>query len=186
MIKCIESKKANRTYVVVRNATKHRHELFGFRIFDSKEKTCLYRLRASSRDIDTVILVDNPTKNMVANLEGIWIDSTFNVTLSVYDYKLNKWIDGVIQRTSHFWANDYTVEYNNEQLIAKWKLFSTKIKVYHKKQNELLAQFRPRTRLLLWRPVKYDLKIYSNKVPDAIYFFLLLIFDHRGLADNIQ
>ncbi|CAF4064908.1 unnamed protein product, partial [Rotaria sordida] len=38
-------------------------------IFDSKEKTCLYRLRASSRDIDTVILVDNRGKNMMIDLE---------------------------------------------------------------------------------------------------------------------
>ncbi|CAF4329191.1 unnamed protein product, partial [Rotaria sordida] len=69
LIKYIESKKAIRTYVVVRNATAHGKPMYGFRIFDSKEKTSLYRIRVSSSDVDSAILVDNLEKNIMANIK---------------------------------------------------------------------------------------------------------------------
>ncbi|CAF4658357.1 unnamed protein product, partial [Rotaria sp. Silwood2] len=97
---------------------------------------------------------------------------------------LHKWTDGFIQRNAHMFSTDYTIQFNNQQLIAKSSNYSKNIKVYDKKKNELLAQFRARARWLSWKPVKYDLNIYSNQVPDAIYFFLVLIMDHRGLAGD--
>ncbi|CAF3305431.1 unnamed protein product [Rotaria sp. Silwood2] len=184
LIKCTEAKKAQRIYVVVRNATSPGKPMYGFRVFDSKEKTCLYRIRVSSSDVDSAILVDNFGKNIMANLEGIWIENLVNVTFSLYDSKLHKWTDGFIQRNAHMFSTDYTVQFNKQQLIAKLSNFSKNVKVYDKKSNELLAQFQSRARLLFWKPVKYDLKIYSNQVPNAIYFFLVLIMDHRGLAGD--
>ncbi|CAF1016328.1 unnamed protein product [Rotaria sordida] len=184
LIKYIEAKKVHRTYVVVRNATAPVKPMYGFKIFDSKEKTCLYRIRVSSKAVDSAILVDNFEKNIMANLEGIWIEKLLNVTFSIYDSKLNKWTDGFIQRNAHLISVDYIIQFNNQQLIATWKSFSKKVNVYNKKKNELLAQFQHRTRWLFSKSVKYDLKIYSNQVPDAIYFFLVLILDHRGHAGN--
>ncbi|CAF0911077.1 unnamed protein product [Rotaria sordida] len=175
LIICIESKVAIRTYVVVQNGKANRNKLYGFTILDSKEETALYRLKVSSRDIDTAILVDNPGKNIVANLEDAWKNRKANVTFSIYDYKLNKWTDGSIQKKLRFLSTDYTVKYNDEQFIAKRKSLPKRIEVYHKNQNELLAEWRRRTKPLLSKRAKYDVKIYSNKVPDAIYFFLLLM-----------
>ncbi|CAF3807082.1 unnamed protein product [Rotaria sp. Silwood1] len=179
LIKYIDSKKADRTYVLVENPRSRRFELTGYTIFDSKEKTRLYRLTASRSDIDSGILFDNAEDNMIANLEGEWIEDKFNVTFSIYNSKLNKWTDGIIRRTLHWFSVDYTVEYNNEQVIAKRKKDAKKGKIYHKKNNELLAKFAARSQWLSGTPLKYDLEIYSNKVPDAIHFFLLLIMDHR-------
>ncbi|CAF1309171.1 unnamed protein product [Rotaria sordida] len=184
LIKCTEAKKVHHTYVVVRNVTAPGKPMYGFRIFDSKEKTCLYRIRVLSKDVDTAILVDNFGKNIIANLEGIWIEKLVNVTFSIYDSKLNKWTDGFIQRNYHLFSSDYIIQFNNQQLIAKSKNDSKNVKVYDKKKNELLAQFRYRTRWLFSKSVKYDLKIYSNQVPDAIYFFLVLILDHQGHAGD--
>ncbi|CAF1245613.1 unnamed protein product [Rotaria sp. Silwood1] len=184
LIKCNEAKKAQRMYVVVRNATTPGKPMYGFRIFDSKEKTCLYRIRVSSSDVDSAILVDNLGKNIMANLKGIWIENLVNVSFSVYDSKLNKWTDGFIKINAHVLSLDYIIQFNNEQLIANLGNFSKKIKVYDKKKNELLAEFRVRSRWLPWSSAKYDLKIYSNQVPDAIHFFLVLIMDHRGLAGD--
>ncbi|CAF1016311.1 unnamed protein product [Rotaria sordida] len=175
----IESKKAIRTYVLVENARSSRLELNGFTIFDSKEKTSLYQLTASRSDIDSAVLFDNSGNKMIANLEGIWIGTKVNVTFSIYDSKLNKWTDGIIRRTAHWFSVDFIVEYNNEQVIANRKSNVRKVKVYHKKKNELLAEFRLRPQRISVAPHKYDMEIYSNKAPDAIHFFLLLIIDHR-------
>ncbi|CAF3754724.1 unnamed protein product [Rotaria sp. Silwood1] len=176
-----DARKSHHTYVIVRNATASGKPMYGFSIFDSEEKRHLYRIRISSTEVDTAILIDNYRKNIVANLKGIWIEKLVNVSFSVYDSKLGKWTDGFIQRNTHTYE-DYTIHFNNQRLSAKSSRFSKNIKVYTQQQNELLAQFRYRTRWLSWRPVKYDLNIYSTKVPDAVYFFLVLIIDHRGFA----
>ncbi|CAF3268857.1 unnamed protein product [Rotaria sp. Silwood2] len=179
LVKYIESKRADRTYVLVENARSNRLELNGYTIFDSKEKRSLYRLTASISDIDSAILFDDSGNNIIANLEGVWIGGKVNATFSIYDSKLNKWTDGNIQRTAHWFSVDYTVEYNNEQVIANRKNKASKGKIYHKKKNELLAKFHVRSQWVSETPRKYNLEIYSNKVPDAIHFFLLLIMDHR-------
>ncbi|CAF3386145.1 unnamed protein product [Rotaria sp. Silwood1] len=184
LVKYIESINPNRTYVLVSNGRINQNGFYGFDIFDSKEKTSLYRLRVSSSDIDIAILVDYPAKNIMANLEGIWIEWKVNVTFSVYDCKLNKWTDGIITKYTCFLSYYYTVEYNNKQFIAKWKSLSSTARLYSKNQDELLAEWRPRTLPLLSNRVKYDLKIYSDKLPDAIYFFLLLVMDQRDLGDD--
>ncbi|CAF0991206.1 unnamed protein product [Rotaria sp. Silwood1] len=184
LVKYIESINPNRTYVLVSNGRINQNGFYGFDIFDSKEKTSLYRLRVSSSDIDIAILVDYPAKNIMANLEGIWIEWKVNVTFSVYDCKLNKWTDGIITKYTCFLSYYYTVEYNNKQFIAKWKSLSSTVRLYSKNQDELLAEWRPRTLPLLSNRVKYDLKIYSDKLPDAIYFFLLLVMNQRDLGDD--
>ncbi|CAF4313418.1 unnamed protein product, partial [Rotaria sordida] len=53
-------------------------------------------------------------------------------------------MDGIIRRTAHWFSVDFIAEYNNEQVIASRKNFAKKVKVYHKKKNELLAEFRLR------------------------------------------
>ncbi|CAF1464850.1 unnamed protein product [Rotaria sordida] len=184
LIKCIETKKVHRTYVVERNTTAREKSMYGFRILDSNEKTCLYQIRVSSKDMDTAILVDDIGKNIVANLKGTWIKNSINVTFSINDSHLNKWTDGFIQRNDNWLSIDYATQSNNQQLIARSSTFLKKVKIYDKKKNELIAQFRQRTRWTSSKPVKYILKIYSNQVPDAIYFFLVLIMDHRGLAGD--
>ncbi|CAF1289851.1 unnamed protein product [Rotaria sordida] len=175
----IESKRAIRTYVLVQNARNSRLEFDGYTIFDSKEKTSLYRLTASRSDIDSAILFDNSGNNIIANLEGIWIGNKINVTFSIYDSKLNKWTDGIIRRIARWFYVDYIAEYNNEQVIANRQNMVRKGKIYLKKKNELLAKYQARSQLFGNIALKYDLKIYSNKVPNALHFFLLLIIDHR-------
>ncbi|CAF3726928.1 unnamed protein product [Rotaria sp. Silwood1] len=182
--KYIESGKIERAYVLVENARSSRLEINGYTIFDSKEKQNLYRLTASRSDIDTVILFDYSHNKMTANLEGLWMFDPFNVTYSIYDSKLNKWMDGTLRRTVHWFSVDYTTEYNNEQVIGNRKNKTPKGKIYLKKKNELLAKFRARSQRDSDQPIKYDLEIYSNKVPDALHFLLLLIMDHRLRADS--
>ena len=153
-------------------------------VYDSNEKNILYELKTFSSDIDTVIVVDRPENNIVANVEGIWIYNKFNVTFSVYDYKLNRWTDGTISRIPHFFSSEYPIKYDNDYFVMKKKIFSSWMKFYHKKYNTLLAEFQKRSRWLFWKPLKYDLKIYSKKLPDPIYFLALVITDHRRILES--
>ncbi len=178
LIKFIESKKTLRTYVVKREAMISGNPLSGYSVYDSKEKTILYRLKTVSTDIDSIMLVDHLTKNIVGNLEGEWTD-VFNVTLSTYDQNLNKWLDGNIKRTVVFLMEKLQIQWNGFRLVMKKRKFSRTRKFYDEQKNDFIAQFRRRARLFDSTPVKYDLKIYSNKIPDSIYFLILGMTDQR-------
>jgi len=177
-IEYIQSKKALRTYVVKRDDKIKRKQLSAYTVYDSIGKNILYRLIPFSTDIDTIILFNYPEKNMIANLEGEWIDDIFNVTFSIYDKKLYNWMDGIIQLDKSGWSEKYVIFWNSKHLNTKNGFFSTNVSVYNAQKKELLAEF--------WNSSgwfssdrKFDLKIYSDYVLDTIYFFLLAIDDHR-------
>jgi hypothetical protein len=185
LVKSIQSKKPIRTYVVGRKAMISGNPLPGYKVYDPKETRVLYQLKPMSSDVDTIILVDDQKKNIVGNLEGEWtsqwpLEDKFNITFSIYDYNLNKWIDGTIKRDRGFFNQKLQIQWNEFRLVAKKSDFSYTTKLYDERGNDLLSQFR-------WQSVwstsatkpKYNLKIFSDKVPDAISFFILAIVDQR-------
>lgn len=178
-IECIQSKKTIvRTYTIHRNNVVKENQLSAYTVYDLSGKNILYQLKPTSTDIDTIVVTDHPAKNMVANLEGEWIAKIFNVTFSIYDKKLNDWIDGTIKKDSKGFGEKYSVEWNSKHLNTKSKLFSSKVQVYNTHQKELVAEFGHRD----WfssRSIVFALKTYTDQVPDIIYFFLLAIKDHR-------
>jgi hypothetical protein len=178
-VKCIQSKKPIRTYVVRRDVSAVGNPLPEYSVYDTSEKKLSYRLKIVSSDIDTIILVDHPNKNIVANLEGEWTDKIFNVSFSIYDSKLSKWTDGNIKRSKGLFFDKFPVVWNGIRLVMKKKPFSLTRQFYEQPANKLIAQFRVRTSWTAVTRTKFDLKIFSDKVPDAIYFFMLAIVDQR-------
>jgi hypothetical protein len=169
--------------LVIQDKPSKKKLLSDFTVFDLSGKNQLYRLKTSATDIDSVMLVDHPAKNMIANAEGEWIDNIFNVTMSIYDKKLSKWIDGTIKRLKQSFTKTYRIEWNQKSLIIKCKFYTKTIKIYNERPEELVAEFRHRARWLNKFKYKYDLKIYSDKLPDAIYLLALTIMHH---ADPVK
>lgn len=179
-IQYIQSKKPIRTYVVKRENKLVGKQLSGYTVYDSNEKNILYRLKASSTDIDTMILTNYPAKNMIANIEGEWVEKVFNDTFTIYDKKSNKYIDGTITIDSNSWLANYLIFWNSKHLNTKRSSVGISTSVFSTYQKELLAEFRYRYRTRWFSTVvKYQLKIYSDYVSDAIYFLLVAIEDHR-------
>jgi len=178
-IEYIQSKQTvHRTYIIHRDNVIQKNKLSAYTVYDSSGKIILYRLKPSSTDIDTIIVVNHPAKDMVANLEGEWVEQTFNVTFSIYDKKLGKWIDGNIKKDPSSAFDKYFIVWNMKNLSTKGKIFSSRVRVYNTNQKELLAEFRRR----YWHSFikrQFELKTYSSEYPDIIYFFVLAINDHR-------
>jgi hypothetical protein len=63
---------------------------------------------------------------------------------------------------------------------VKKKLFTINHQFYDENKN-ILAQFRKRFRWFNWSLVKYDLKIFIDKIPDFVYFFTLAIVNHANI-----
>jgi hypothetical protein len=182
MIKCIQSKQPIRKYVMRRDISLDGNPLPGYSIYDTYKKKLAYRLRTISTDIDTIMLVDYPKKNIMGNLEGEWADDTFNVTFSIYDYKLNQWIDGTIKKPGAT-MNKLTIEWNKSRLVMKEKFF-TGTKIYNEWDDELLAQLQRRSGWSSTSSLKFDVKIFSDKVSDPIYFFVFAIADQHSIIHH--
>ncbi|CAF1561410.1 unnamed protein product [Rotaria magnacalcarata] len=48
------------------------------------------------------------------------------------------------------------------------------------------VRFGIRSRWFNWSPIKYDVKIYSDIVPDVVYFLLLTVMEQRGLSKELS
>lgn len=179
-IEYIQSKKKLmpiRSYLVVRDYRIRENRLSSYTVYDSTGNITLFKLQSSSAiDIDTVVLTSYPEKNMVGNLEGEWAEKKFNVTYSIYDKKSNKWIDGPITKASAF-RNVYKTKWNSNFFHTKNTWFSNIIQVYSTSKKELIAEIRKDEPWFEY--VRFEVKIYSNQCPDAIYFFITVINDHR-------
>ena len=176
---CIQSKKVVRSFVVIQDKPIKGRPLTDFTVFDSSRKSQLYRLRSSTTDIDTIMVVDYPAKNMIAYAEGEWIDGKVNVTISIYDQKSTKWIEGTMKRQVKLSPEVYRIEWKNETYLIRIPFLTKTIKISKERPDELIGYFRHRARWLNKLKYNYDLKIYSDKLPDAFYLLALTIMHHK-------
>jgi hypothetical protein len=122
---------------------------------------------------------------MTANLEGEWVDKVFDVTFSIYDKKLNTWIDGVVKKVPSAFRKKYSIEWNSKRLNVQTSVFTSTIRVYQASKKELVAEIR---KLAFWHGIsdtKFRLKIYSQQYPNEIFFFIVAMNDHQvQIADS--
>ncbi|CAF3900987.1 unnamed protein product [Rotaria sordida] len=149
-------------------------------ILNSNGKEYLYRLRSSHTENDVLLLIAYPSKDIVAYLQGQWRNETLNVTYDIFNYTTNQWTNGTIKKTFNVFIEKYFIEWDGQNFLMKKKLFSINHKFYDENQD-VLAQFRMRFRWFNWSLIKYDLKIYSDKLLDAVYFFSIAIVDHNNI-----
>ncbi|CAF1287881.1 unnamed protein product [Adineta ricciae] len=184
-IKCAKSETAVRSYVVKEDKPPTLKPLTDFTAYDSREKDRIYLLRTTSSDIDTITLFDYRARTMIGNVEGEWINGIFNVSLSIYDPKSDKWVDGIMTLVRGLLSYTYKLNWNNQRLVMKSKSFTKTIKIYDESTNQLMGQFRYRS---FWRSgtkYKYDVKIFTNKLPDAIFLLSMTVVHHsEKLVDD--
>jgi hypothetical protein len=180
LIKSIESKKSIHKYILMRDDQMDKHGLSQFSVLDSSKKHYLYRLKTSYIDNDGLVLVSYPSRDTVGYVSGEWKNETLNVTFEIFDLATNESTNGTIIKIFNLFVEQYLIQWNDQNFIMKKKLFTIHHKFYDENQN-VLAQFRKKLRWFNWSSVEYDLKIFIDKLPHAIYFFSLAIVDHRNI-----
>jgi hypothetical protein len=79
--------------------------------------------------------------------------------------------------------NKLTIEWNKNRLVMKEKFF-TGTKIYNEWDDELLAQLQRRSGWSSTSSLKFDVKIFSDKVSDPIYFFVFAIADQHSIIHH--
>ncbi len=180
VIESVKSKKPIRKFVLIRDEHMDKNGLTQFSVLDSTEKHYLYRLKTSYDYNDELLLISYPSKDIVGYLQGQWKNETINVTFDIFDLTTNQWTNGTIQKIFNLFIEKYLIQWNYQDFIVKKKLFTINHQFYDENKN-ILAQFRKRFRWFNWSLVKYDLKIFIDKIPDFVYFFTLAIVNHANI-----
>lgn len=180
LIKSIQSKTLLRKYLLVRDHDLDKYGLSQFSVLDSTGKQYLYRLKVSDDDKNLLLIIGYPSQDTLGYVQNEWGSETLNATFEIYNSTMYESTNGTIKKNFNLFTQIYLIESNSENFVMKKKFFSFYHKFYDENQN-ILAQFRMRFRWLSWSLAKYNLEIFSNKLPDIVYFFLLVISDHRNL-----
>lgn len=181
LIKEIDSKKWIRKYVLIRDEELDQKGLSQYSVLNWNEKEYLYRLKTSYIDDDDEIIVINyPDENEMGYLHGQWKNETVNTTFELFDFNDNQWKNGSIEKIFNLFIEKYLIKWNNEEFYLKKKLFSNRWKFVNFNGKEF-AHFEMRFRWFHWSLVKYQLKIFSELLPDPILFFSFLLQDHRSI-----
>ncbi|CAF4500949.1 unnamed protein product [Rotaria socialis] len=167
-------------FLLIRDDTTDKNGLSRFSVLDSSEKQYLYRLKNSNDDSNLLLIVSYPSKDVLGYVGNEWRNETLNVTFEIYNSTINQWTNGTIKKLPNLFTEKYLIEWNSQNFMMKKKLFSIHHKFYDECEN-VLAQFRMRFRWFNWRLIKYNLELFSDKLPEIIYFFLIAIVDNRNI-----
>jgi len=175
----IESKteKLLRSYVFQPDTPIRQNRLSNFTIFDSTETKILYRVRCSTRDFDTMVVIRYPNRDVFAYAEGVWVETPFNVTFSVYNKKDIGWTDGIVKKKRVYFNNALIVPWKRKELIMRKRTLSRKTVFYYESNgNQILA----RSAVKSWfGKERHTLSIFDDTVPDALTFVLLAMLHQR-------
>ncbi|CAF4591015.1 unnamed protein product [Rotaria sp. Silwood2] len=143
-------------------------------IYDQTGKHLKFRLKSQFVLLHSVQLVTHPEKTLIGKLKAKMKPFVYAATFSVYDNRTKQWRDGVINQKFQMLGFNWTIEWHHHKLSMEAKLGSSSTKFYDTQGNHrLLAEFQLRSR---WSfRTKYDMEIYSDEIPDSLYFLCLAV-----------
>lgn len=149
-----------------------------FSVYNADEQQLQYRIQSQYSLWQIIRLVSYPSNEIIAKLEMRWVALLYEANISVFDSSSNQWTNGRIRRKFQFFGDQYTIEWNGENIVMETNLFSLTTKFHYQNQEIILAEFRRRWISLIWKN-KYDLEIFSKQIPHAIYLLALAAKDHN-------
>ncbi len=172
----VNSQSTPRSYVISKNLLgdiKRRE----FDVFDQSENNLQYFIEAKRNFGEAIDIVAASSKQVVAKLKRKF-SFMYKATISVLDSGSNRWINGTIKENWRLFGSKYTIEWNGEKISMKTIVGTLSIQFRDEKNNIPLAELHKRLSSLVL-PNKYDVNIYSNKIPDAIYLLTIAVHDYH-------
>jgi hypothetical protein len=145
-----------------------------YTVYDTSEKHVYYRIESRYNLLQNIKVIAYPSKQEVARLEAKLKLFLYKAEFSIMDPRSNRRVSGLIKENFKFSRDLFTIEWNGKRLTMEQKFASFTSVFYDSDGGEILAQIRLRPASLFWAK-KFDMKIFSNKYPEAIYFLGLTI-----------
>ena len=148
-----------------------------FSIYDSSQNDELYRLQSQYAFTQTIELVAQPSKKVVGKLRSQFLTLLYEGNITVLDPSTNQWINGKIKRQLTFFFETYIIEWNGRRISMTTGFNPFHTEFHDETNGALLARVQKRLISLVWTNI-YDLEIFSDDVPKAIYILALAAHDH--------
>jgi hypothetical protein len=139
-----------------------------YTVYDTSEKHVYYRIESRYNLLHNVKVIAYPSKQEVARSEKKLKLFLYKAEFSIIDPRSNRRVSGLIKENFKLSSDFYTIEWNGKRVTMEQK-FASFTCVFHDSDGELLAEIRLRPASVFWTK-KFDMKIYSNKYPEPIYF----------------
>ncbi|CAF1133252.1 unnamed protein product [Adineta steineri] len=170
------SKSARRTYLVTNSF--NLFKINEFSVFIS-EKNLVYNIKSDLGFPRKLDIIDVSTNQIICRLKNVsdrhrlQNDANFTILNSTS----NEWISGRIIRSISFLGAKYFIKWDGYNILMKTKFGSFLTTTFeYENYSSILAKSKKRISSLMGT-AKYDLQIFSDDVPDMIYFIGVVIKD---------
>jgi hypothetical protein len=147
-----------------------------YTIYDIKEKHVFYRIESKFHLLQSIKLIAYPSKQEVARLQAKINPFLYKAEFSIVNPQFNQEVSGLIEQNLRLNGDLFSIQWGGSLINMEKDLFSLMNIFRDALSGEILAQFRIRPASIFWTR-KYDLKIFSNKYPEQIYFLALAARD---------
>jgi len=149
-----------------------------FSIFDSSEKVLLYRIESYHVLGGSIELIDSLSKQVTGKLRSTVNIFSYEGNFQIFNSSSNQWINGKIERIFNVFNEKYLIKWNGYSILMETKPLSLTTTFEYEYHSGILAEIKQRSLTILRS--KYDLKIYSDDLPHAIYFLAIAVKDQNS------
>ena len=140
-----------------------------YTVYDRAEQQVLYRLESEYSFLHNIKLIVYPSKEEIGRLRAKVSLIVYQGEFTILDRQSNERRNGSIHQHLKFARYLHDIQWNGKAFHVETKAFSLTTEFREANKSELLAEFRLRP-ASVFVTRKYDMKIYSNKYPEALYF----------------
>jgi hypothetical protein len=152
-----------------------------FSIYDQTGKILLYRIESEYAFMHTIKLIAYPSRKVIGRLKGKWHSLVYQATLEITNTDSQRPIRGTIIQNLQLLGVKYTISWNEMTITMDNELASLTTRFYDEDANGIMmAQFEKKLESFIFAN-QYNMEVYSDDVPDAIYLLSLAAKDHNLL-----
>lgn len=146
-----------------------------FSIFASNKPFVQYRIESDYALGQKIRLVKQSTKEVIGRLKGEWSTAPHSLRFSILNTSSEQWNNGTIKRIPDRKPTRYIIKWDNSIFWMKSQINGT-MAFENEDENVTLATFK-RIRGSFTESKRYQLWIFSNVVPEPIFFLALAVED---------
>ncbi|CAF0785475.1 unnamed protein product [Adineta steineri] len=138
-----------------------------FAIFDAAGVKQQYRIESQFGTMENPKVVAYPSKEIVATLQEKFVNLMYNGIISILDPTSDEWISGKIY---HKFLDDIFIEWNGHRVRILRKKGDDRSLFFRDEINGTILANSEKKSKFKYFSIKYDVKVFSDELPDAIYF----------------
>ena len=172
----VESERPIREYLIKKDMITGK-KAGQFSIYKNENENDLcFRIESLYSPMQKIDLLTYPDEETIGELDAHQLGSWYEARLKLLDIH-GKWLIGHIRRKATWLTGKYMISMERKTITMKSKFFSREFKFYNQ-ANKLLGLFK-RQFFVISGATKYNLQIFSNEFPDAIYMLAIAAYDHN-------